>query len=165
VIERWHGVPYRSPLARTESYVKFIRSALAGEPVEYCGPDFHLSGFPLAARMPAPVPIYTAALGPKNVRLAGRIADGWLPIFAARGRMTALLSHVRDGAEEAERDFHSIDVAAYIPLLVGPPRRSAPRAAAGTLHRRYGGVLRQTFLHGTSPEEAAATLEAVAPAP
>jgi len=34
----------------------------------------------------AEIPIYLAALGPKNVALAAEIADGWLPIFVAPER-------------------------------------------------------------------------------
>src|SRR3954449_10097686 len=31
VVEGWHGVPYRSPLARTREYVAIVRAALARE--------------------------------------------------------------------------------------------------------------------------------------
>ncbi len=120
VIENWHGIPYRRPLARTEDYVKTIRLALAGGRVDYDSPNVHLSGFRLAARPPAPIPIYIAALGPANIRLTGRLADGWLPIFAVRGHMSGLFDLLREGAEEAGRDRSAIDVAAYIPCLISP---------------------------------------------
>lgn len=119
VIENWHGVPYRAPLARTGDYVKIIRQALAGDRVDFHSDRLQLSGFRLAARPPAPVPIYIAALGPANIRLTGRIADGWLPIFAVRGHMAGLLDVLSSGAEEAGRNRDSIDVAAYIPCVIG----------------------------------------------
>jgi F420-dependent oxidoreductase-like protein len=120
VVEGWHGVPYREPVARTEDYVKIIRLALSGGRVDFDSERFHLAGFKLATRVAAPVPVYIAALGPANTRLTGRVADGWLPIFAARGHMAESFDSLRSGAEEAGRDPNAIDVAAYIPCLIGP---------------------------------------------
>jgi alkanesulfonate monooxygenase SsuD/methylene tetrahydromethanopterin reductase-like flavin-dependent oxidoreductase (luciferase family) len=63
--------------------------ALARERVEFHGETIELPlpdgpGKPLKL-MITPVqeriPIYLAAIGPKNTALAGEIADGWLPIF------------------------------------------------------------------------------------
>jgi alkanesulfonate monooxygenase SsuD/methylene tetrahydromethanopterin reductase-like flavin-dependent oxidoreductase (luciferase family) len=137
VIERWHGLPYRTPVARTEDYVKIVRAALAGDTLDYDSPRFHLSGFRLSVRSPAPVPIYIAALGPQNIRLAGRVADGWLPIFAVRGRLSGLLSLLGEGAEAHGRDVRSVDVAAYLPCLVGP---RAERLLAQQLAYYIGGM-------------------------
>jgi alkanesulfonate monooxygenase SsuD/methylene tetrahydromethanopterin reductase-like flavin-dependent oxidoreductase (luciferase family) len=120
VIERWHGLPYRNPLARTEDYVKIIRLALSGDRVNFDSDGFHLSGFKLGLRSPAPVPIYLAALGPQNIRLTGRIANGWLPIFAVRGQTAELFELLRQGAREAGRDPEHIDTAAYVPCLISP---------------------------------------------
>jgi alkanesulfonate monooxygenase SsuD/methylene tetrahydromethanopterin reductase-like flavin-dependent oxidoreductase (luciferase family) len=59
------------------------------------------------------VPIYLAAIGPKNVALAAEIADGWLPIFFSPERFREVhgpsLGAVRDG----------FDVAPLVPVLVG----------------------------------------------
>jgi alkanesulfonate monooxygenase SsuD/methylene tetrahydromethanopterin reductase-like flavin-dependent oxidoreductase (luciferase family) len=120
LIENWHGLPYRRPVARTQHYVNAIRLALSGARVDYEGVDFHLRGFKLQSPRLSAVPIYIAALGPKNVALTGEIADGWLPIFAARGHMQVLFSSLADGAARAGREVSGIDVAAYIPAAVGP---------------------------------------------
>lgn len=137
VIEKWHGLPYRAPLARTEHYVNIIRTALAGDPLNYDGDEFHLSGFTLSVRPPAPVPIYIAALGPGNIRLTGRVADGWLPIFALRGHMSGAFSLLHEGAQAAGRDVRSIDVAAYIPCVLSP---RADRLLAQQLAYYVGGM-------------------------
>src|SRR5262249_38604424 len=82
VIEQWHGVPYRKPLQRTREYIEIIRLALSGERVNYDGEIFHLQRFRLGFNPPRTnIPIYVAALGPKNVELTGELADGWLPIY------------------------------------------------------------------------------------
>jgi alkanesulfonate monooxygenase SsuD/methylene tetrahydromethanopterin reductase-like flavin-dependent oxidoreductase (luciferase family) len=137
VIERWHGLPFRSPIARTEHYVNIIRLALSGERVDYVADGFRLSGFRLAARSPAPVPIYIAALGPANVRLTGRVADGWLPIFAVAGHMCPLFDVLHGAAEDAGRDQEAIDVAAYIPCLLG---QRGERLLAQQLAHYIGGM-------------------------
>lgn len=91
VVEGWHGVPFRRPLATTRDYVAILRSALAGEEklryegreltVPYHGPDATGQGRPLRSpQPPAPdTPVYLAALGPRNTALAVEVADGLLP--------------------------------------------------------------------------------------
>src|SRR3954468_18786180 len=87
VSEGWHGVRFGRQLERTRDYVEVVRMALARERVEYHGetidlplPDgpgkaLKLTIAPVQERMP----IYLAAIGPKNTTLAAEIADGWLP--------------------------------------------------------------------------------------
>jgi F420-dependent oxidoreductase-like protein len=93
VVEGWHGQPWGRPLARTREYVEVVRAALRRETVEMHGRELDIPyagagatglGKPLKLMMRplrATIPIYLAALSPKNVRLAFEIADGWLPIF------------------------------------------------------------------------------------
>lgn len=119
VVERWHGTSFSRPLERTRAAVEVIRMALSGRQVEYHARGFDLSGFSLAAPPAEPIPLFIAAIGPKNVRLVGEIADGWLPIFAARGHMGPLFSQFRAGAKSAGRNPSSLDVAAFIPILLG----------------------------------------------
>lgn len=119
VVERWHGVPFDRPLARTREYVSVIRTALRGEEVRYEGDILQLRDFKLLNPPPTCPPIYIAALGPRNVRLTGEIADGWLPIFAPIGRLDGLIAELRRGEGAAGRSPGSVEVAAYLPALVG----------------------------------------------
>ena len=98
VVEGWHGQPWGKPLGKTREYVEIVRAALRREVVAhegehygipYDGPDATGLGKPLKLMLRplrAEIPIYLAALGPKNVALAAEIADGWLPIFVAPER-------------------------------------------------------------------------------
>jgi F420-dependent oxidoreductase-like protein len=93
VVEGWHGVAWGKPLGRTREYVEIVRAALRRETVEHHGPHYDIPyaaadatglGKPLKLLLKPlrrEIPIYLAALGPKNVALAAEIADGWLPIF------------------------------------------------------------------------------------
>ena len=90
VSEGWHGVRFGRPLARTREYVEIVRSALDRRPVSYDGEFFTLplpDGPGKALRLThthhAKVPIYLAAVGPRNLELSGEIADGWLGVFVA----------------------------------------------------------------------------------
>ena len=98
VVEGWHGQPWGKPLGKTREYVEIVRAALRREVVEHTGEHYTIPwdgpgatglGKPLKLMLRplrAEIPIYLAALGPKNVALAAEIADGWLPIFVAPER-------------------------------------------------------------------------------
>ena len=98
VVEGWHGQPWGKPLGKTREYVEIVRAALRREVVEHNGEHYTIPwdgpgatglGKPLKLMLRplrAEIPIYLAALGPKNVALAAEIADGWLPIFVAPER-------------------------------------------------------------------------------
>src|SRR5687767_15817147 len=93
VVEGWHGQPWGKPITRTREYVEIVRRALRRETLEHSGEHYEIPyagddatglGKPLKLMLRperAEIPIYLAALGPKNVDLAFEIADGWLPIF------------------------------------------------------------------------------------
>lgn len=119
VVEKWHGEHFRRPIGRTRDYIEVIRLALSGRTVDYTGVDMQLKGFRLSNPPALPVPIYLAALGPRNIRLAGELADGWLPIFAARGHLSKLTETLHEGIRAAGRFPNQVAVAAYIPAALG----------------------------------------------
>src|ERR1700716_2181169 len=89
VSEGWHGVRFPRQVERTRDYIAVVRMALAHKKVEFHGetmdlplPDGPGKALKLTIRpVQDTIPIYLAVLGPKNVALAGEIADGWLPVF------------------------------------------------------------------------------------
>jgi alkanesulfonate monooxygenase SsuD/methylene tetrahydromethanopterin reductase-like flavin-dependent oxidoreductase (luciferase family) len=110
VSEGWHGVRFDQPLGRTREYVDIVNLALSRQRVRYDGKHYQL---PLADGpgkalsltvhpVREHIPIYLAAVGPKNLELAGEIADGWLAIFFAPEAASEQLAHVRAG--RARRD-------------------------------------------------------------
>jgi F420-dependent oxidoreductase-like protein len=91
VAEGWHGQPFARQLQRTREYIEIVRMALAGQRVQYDGEIYTLPlpggpGKPLKL-MISPVqdriPIYLAANGPRNIALAGEVADGWMPTMTS----------------------------------------------------------------------------------
>jgi F420-dependent oxidoreductase-like protein len=127
VSEGWHGVRFAKPLARTREYVDIVRLALARKPVEYDGAHYRLPlpdgpGKALRLGFHPPrerIPIYLAAVGPKNLELAGEIADGWLGVFYAPEFAAEQLAAVAAGRARAGRELAGFDVVPTVPVVVG----------------------------------------------
>jgi F420-dependent oxidoreductase-like protein len=132
VVEGWHGVPYGKPLGKTREYVEIVRKAIARvEPLQhdgehyqipYKGPDATGLGKPLKSILHPlrdRIPIYLAAIGPKNVALTAEIADGWLPIFYSPEREEIFNEHLDAGLRESERDPSELDIAATVYVAAG----------------------------------------------
>ena len=127
VAEGWHGVRFDKPLARTREYVAIVRTALARRTVDVAGqfyrlplPDGPGKALKLGFRpLRAEIPIYLAAVGPKNLELAGEIADGWLGVFFSPEFAGAALASVAAGRARAGKDMTGFDVVPTVPVVVG----------------------------------------------
>ena len=127
VSEGWHGVPYAKPLARTREYVDIVRMALSRQRVRYAGATYTLplpDGPGKALQLTVhpvreQIPIYLAAIGPKNLELAGEIADGWLAVFFAPQFAHQQLGHLAAGRAKAGKTLEGFDVVPTVPLVVG----------------------------------------------
>jgi len=125
VSEGWHGVRFAKPLARTREYVEIVNRALARKPVEYAGEHYTLplpDGPGKALRLALHpvrdhIPTYLAAVGPKNLELAGEIADGWLAVFFAPEFAAEQLAAIRVGLDKAGRS--AFEVVPSVPVVIG----------------------------------------------
>jgi F420-dependent oxidoreductase-like protein len=127
VSEGWHGVRFGKPLARTREYVDIVRLALSRKQVSYQGEHYTLPlpdgpgkalklGFhPLRTD----IPIYLAAVGPKNLELAGEIADGWLAIFYAPDSASEYQAAIAKGRAKAGKDLSGFDIVTSVPVVFG----------------------------------------------
>src|SRR2546427_9169999 len=130
VSEGWHGVPFGKPLGRTREYVEIVREILRRDaPLEHHGEHFDVPvrggtglGKPLKTivhPLRADLPIYLAAIGPKNVALAAEIADGWLPAFYAPGHAGVFEPALAEGLARSGRLGSGLDVAPFATGLLG----------------------------------------------
>ena len=69
------------------------------------------------------IAIYLAAVGPKNLELAGELADGWLAIFYAPEYAQEQLEKVRSGRARVGKSLVGFDVVPSVPLVVGADPR------------------------------------------
>src|SRR5438270_6848045 len=119
VAEGWHGQRFARQLQRTRDYVAVVRMALARERVEFDGPTLELplpDGPGKALKLTiSPVqeriPIYLAAIGPKNTALAGEIADGWIPTLFSPEHVSELRPLLQEGAERSGQSLEGFDIA------------------------------------------------------
>jgi F420-dependent oxidoreductase-like protein len=118
VVEGWHGQPFDHQLQRTREYVAIVRKALARETVAYEGDFYRLPrpggpGKPLKLiikPVQERIPIYLAAIGPRNTALAAEIADGWLPTIFAPEHSDVFRPSLEEGAAKAGRSADDIEV-------------------------------------------------------
>ncbi|MGI8613269.1 MAG: LLM class F420-dependent oxidoreductase [Nocardioidaceae bacterium] len=127
VSEGWHGVRFDQPLARTREYVEVVRLALDRRTVVHQGEHFRLPlpggpGKPLKLMLQpcrSDIPLYLAAVGPRNLELVGEIADGWLGVFFAPEHAEVSMQPLRTGAARAGRTVADIDIAVNVPVVLG----------------------------------------------
>src|SRR5215467_6624809 len=132
VVEGWHGVVYGKLLTRTREYIDIVRAILKREqPVEHHGEYYDIPvrggtglGKPLKLivhPLRANIPIYLAAIGPKNVALAAEVADGWLPVFFSPERMGVFKEALEVGFRAAGggKSLARFDVAPTVPVVIG----------------------------------------------
>ncbi|AEM86066.1 LLM class F420-dependent oxidoreductase [Streptomyces violaceusniger] len=133
VSEGWYGTRFDKPLARTREYVEIIRKAMSRERLTHEGQNWTLPlpdgpGKPLKLTVHPVreyIPLYIAAIGPKNLEQTGEIADGALVLFYAPEHAEATtLSSLRAGREKAGKDLEGFDVVPTVPMALGDDVRA-----------------------------------------
>lgn len=128
VSENWYGVKFDRPLARTREYVDIVRKVMSRERLVHEGRHWTLPlpgspGKPLKLTVHSVrerIPLYIAAIGPKNLEQTGEIADGALLVFfAPEHAEETTLGHLRAGREKAGKTLDGFDVVPTVPIAVG----------------------------------------------
>jgi F420-dependent oxidoreductase-like protein len=126
VSEGWHGVRFARQLQRTREYVEVVRKALRRERLEYHGetitlplPDGPGKALKLTiGPVQEEIPIFLAALGPKNTELVGEIADGWIPILFSPQHAADARKLLANGAARSGRSVDDIHIAPQVNAFV-----------------------------------------------
>jgi F420-dependent oxidoreductase-like protein len=191
VAEGWHGQAFGKPLGRTREYVEIVRAAIGRQLVEHRGDHYEIPyaaedatglGKPLKLMMHPlrdEIPIYLAAIGPKNVELAAEIADGWLPVWLSPERLRDVFGDALAAAKpgfdvaafsvpvaltddvQAGRDFVKPQLALYVGGMGARGQNFYT-----TLVGRYGyeaeaGLIQELYLDGKKIEAIAAVPDAL----
>ncbi|WP_432589062.1 LLM class F420-dependent oxidoreductase [Streptomyces sp. HD1123-B1] len=128
VSEGWYGVRFDKPLARTREYVEVIRKAMSRERLTHEGDNWTLplpGGPGKALKLTVHpvrehIPLYIAAIGPKNLEQTGEIADGALVLFyAPEHAEETTLGSLRAGRAKVGKDLEGFDVVPTVPMAVG----------------------------------------------
>ena len=148
VAEGWHGQRFAHQLARTRDYVGVLRLALARERVEYHGETLELplpGGPGRALKLMIPpvqerIPIYLAAIGPRNTELAGEIADGWIPVFFSPENVSDIRDLLEAGAQRAGRSLDGFEMAPSVQAYVSDDHEGARDRMRPMLALYVGGM-------------------------
>jgi F420-dependent oxidoreductase-like protein len=148
VAEGWHGQRFGKQIQRTREYVAVVRMALARERVEFKGetlelplPDgpgkaLKLTITPVQER----IPIYLAAIGPRNTALAGEIADGWIPTLFSPEHVAEFRPLLAEGAERSGKSLDGFDIAPTVNVFVTDDLESARNAMRPFIALYVGGM-------------------------
>ncbi len=153
VVEGWHGLPYGKPVTRAREYIEIMRKVWKREqPLEHHGEHYDIPsrdgsglGKPLKLifhPLRPNIPIYLAAVGPKNVELAAEIADGWLPVFFSPARMDIYREWLDRGLAQAGggKSIKDFDIAPTVTVSMGDDVNACRDAVKPFLALYIGGM-------------------------
>jgi F420-dependent oxidoreductase-like protein len=150
VAEGWHGQRFAQQLQRTREYVEVVRMALARERVEFHGETLELplpDGPGKALKLTiAPVqeriPIYIAAIGPKNTTLTAEIADGWIPTLFSPEHVGEFRPLLEDGFARAGdgKGYDDFEIVPTVNVMVSDDLDSARDAMRHFVALYVGGM-------------------------
>jgi len=127
LVEGLHDIPFEPPLPRMRRTVHQVRALLRGERVPLA-----VATAARALRLNVPaveVPIYLAALGDASIRLAGEIADGWIPFLFPLRLLPQGIERLREGVRRGERRELPV-VCPSVPTVVDDDPAKAREGAA-----------------------------------
>jgi len=148
VAEGWHGQRFGRQIQRTREYVEVVRMALRRERVEFHGETLELplpDGPGKALKLTiAPVqeeiPIFLAAIGPNNTKLAGEIADGWIPTLFSPEHVAEFRPLLEEGAARAARSLDGFRIMPTVNCFVTDDVEAARDATRPFIALYVGGM-------------------------
>jgi phthiodiolone/phenolphthiodiolone dimycocerosates ketoreductase len=146
------GLANERALGRVEEGLRVMRALFASDgPVDFTGDHFTLRGASLGLRPvgDAPPPIWMAAHRPRGLEVAGRLADGWLPLGTTPGDYAEGLARVRAAARAAGRPASAVTPGVYLRVVPAEDRGSARAAIDASLLMRFIALTRpaERFAH------------------
>jgi alkanesulfonate monooxygenase SsuD/methylene tetrahydromethanopterin reductase-like flavin-dependent oxidoreductase (luciferase family) len=127
--EGLHDMPFTAPIGRMRRSITQVRALLRGERVPL---TVATSARPLRLNVPPgpDVPIYLAALGDEATRLAGELADGWMPFLYPLRRLPDGIARLREGAARGGHPDRVPEIFASVPTVVAADAAKAREGAA-----------------------------------
>ncbi len=154
VVEGWHGESYARPLSRMREYVEICRKIFARDAkvthegfhynLPYQGPGATGLGKPLKSilREDKSMPLYTAAITPGGVRLAGELADGFFPVWMNPERFDIFEQSLEEGFKIAGngKSLDDFTVAPFVQMVMGDDLEQCRNAVKPGLALYIGGM-------------------------
>ena len=159
LVEGFHDTAFEHPAAKLRDVVGQVRALLAGQPAE-------LSQVPAAhplrlGQAPAPeLPIWVAALGPRTIRVAAELGDGWIPALMARDRLPGRVAELHQHRAAAVPDAGPLTIVAG-PFAVVDDNAEVAREIAATCTAWYLSAMGEVYARSLSGQGYAAEVEAI----
>ena len=147
-----YGLTNDRPLSRLDEGLEVMRLLMEGTgPVDFAGDHFRLEGAemglgPVGERPP---PVWVAAHRPRGLALAGRRADGWLPLTTDPAEYADMLALVRAAARQAGRDEDAVTPGLYARVVLAESREEARAAIDASLLLRFIALTRSAEAYAT----------------
>ena len=142
VNEDWHNARWGKPVAHLRETVtvvrEFVRACTEGAPIEIDGEfePMRMKGYQRTYRRErAEIPVYLAGVGPAMLKLAGRVADGWISheLCSPRFVTERVLPSIEEGLADSGRTRADIDLVVSACAAVDADGAKARRLAAGVV--------------------------------
>jgi alkanesulfonate monooxygenase SsuD/methylene tetrahydromethanopterin reductase-like flavin-dependent oxidoreductase (luciferase family) len=129
LVEGLHDVAFTAPIGRMRRTLTQVRALLQGERIPL---GVTTAARPLKLNVPPgpEVPIYLAALGDDATRLAGELADGWMPFLYPRRLLATGIERLREGAARGGHPDRLPVIAPSLPTVVAADAAAARAGAA-----------------------------------
>jgi 5,10-methylenetetrahydromethanopterin reductase len=120
-------IPYRHPHTAMRESIEIVRAMFGGAPLSYAGRMFQTDGVrmnftPARAR----IPIHLGVMAPRNLELAGEMADGVLfSVMTTSEYLGWALEHVKRGLAKAGRSLADFQVGGYVLASISEDERAA----------------------------------------
>lgn len=151
----WAGIQRPRPLTTTAQAVSALRAMLGHADVAPADlPEWYGEHSTLRFPVLTPVPVYVGAMGPKMLAMAGRVADGVLPLLYPPEHFSVASAQVRTGLAESGRSPSAFDLPACFWVSVSADRQAGRDALAEKL-AYYGPSISAVLLEevGLTPED------------
>ncbi len=156
--EGLHDVEFSEPVRRLDAVTRQVRRLLDGQRLD-AAVERDTRPLKLAVTPATEIPIHLAALGPRSVRTAGELADGWAPFLLPLSGLAAALQLLREGAARQEPARALPLIAPCIPAAVSTHPAQAREMASWWVSFyvvSMGPLYRQTLVrlgHGRAVDE------------
>ena len=127
--EGLHDTPFATPVAQMRRMVTQVRALLRGERVPLAVTT-HARALKLNVPAAPALPIYLAALGDASTRLAGELADAWVPFLYPWSHLARGLDRLREGAARGGHPERIPIVCPSVPVAVADDSAKARKGAA-----------------------------------
>jgi F420-dependent oxidoreductase-like protein len=148
VAEGWHGQRFGKQIQRTREYVAVVRKALAREKLEFSGetlvlplPDGPGKALKLTIKpVQDEIPIFLAAIGPNNTKLAGEVADGWIPTLFSPEHVSEFRPLLEEGAARSGRSLDGFRIMPTVNVFITDDVEAARNATRPFIALYVGGM-------------------------